>query len=198
MRAKYQTVRNSHGLSKTPEYRIWAGIKQRCLNPRRKEYARYGEAGISMCQHWVESFEEFYNHIGPRPSGTHSVDRIDNTVGYEPGNVRWATPEEQAQNSSIARPITLNGRTMTVSEWSRELGIGFTTIIARLNRNYPIEDVLSQGRIFSANEPRSLTHNGETKLLVDWAREIGITDRALKKRLKRGIPLERALQNPMP
>lgn len=198
MRAKYQATSHAHGLSKTPEYRIWAGIKQRCFNPRRKEYERYGKAGITMHQPWVENFEEFYDHLGPRPSKTHSVDRIDNSLGYEPGNVRWATPEEQAQNSSIARPITLNGRTMTASEWSRELGVGFTTIIARLNRNYSAEDVLSRGRISSSNEPRLLTFNGETKRLVDWAREIGITDRALKKRLRRGVPLERALKNPMP
>lgn len=130
MRAKYQATSHAHGLSKTPEYRIWAGIKQRCFNPKRKEYERYGKAGITMHQPWVENFEEFYDHLGPRPSKTHSVDRIDNSLGYEPGNVRWATPEEQAQNSSIARPITLNGRTMTASEWSRELGVGFTTIIA--------------------------------------------------------------------
>lgn len=198
MRAKYQATSHAHGLSKTPEYRIWAGIKQRCFNPKRKEYERYGKAGITMHQPWVENFEEFYDHLGPRPSKTHSVDRIDNSLGYEPGNVRWATPEEQAQNSSIARPITLNGRTMTASEWSRELGVGFTTIIARLNRNYSAEDVLSRGRISSSNEPRLLTFNGETKRLVDWAREIGITDRALKKRLRRGVPLERALKNPMP
>lgn len=198
MRAKYQATSHAHGLSKTPEYRIWAGIKQRCFNPRRKEYERYGKAGITMHQPWVENFEEFYDHLGPRPSKTHSVDRIDNSLGYEPGNVRWATPEEQAQNSSIARPITLNGRTMTASEWSRELGVGFTTIIARLNRNYSAEDVLSRGRISSSNDARLLTFNGETKRLVDWAREIGITDRALKKRLRRGVPLDRALKNPMP
>lgn len=192
-------MREKHGLSKTPEYRIWAGICQRCNNSKRNEFNRYGGSGITLCAEWRESFSAFYQALGPRPSPRHSVDRIDNSKGYEPRNVRWATPEQQAQNSSIARPVTYRGRTMTVSEWARETGIGFTTLIARLNRGIPLDDVFSAERLVGKGQPpRMLEYGGQRLSVGEWARKIGVEKRTLKKRLSAGIPIERALQNPMP
>lgn len=188
-----------HGLSRRPEYAIWNGIRQRCFNPKRPEYARYGAKGITMYPGWVKDFQAFFSYLGERPSPTHSVDRIDGRQGYFPGNVRWATPEQQAQNSTIARPITYQGRTMTVSEWARETGIGFTTLIARLNRNFPLDAVFHHGPLPGLpNSPKILEYQGRKMPVAEWAKEIGITPKALKKRLLAGVPLERALQNPMP
>ncbi len=192
-------MRLVHGLSRTPEYRIWAGIKQRCCNPARHDFDRYGGAGIGLCKEWAESFSAFFDYVGPRPTPKHSIDRIDGSKGYEPGNVRWATPEKQAQNSSLARPITLHGRTLTASEWSRETGLVFTTIIARMNRGLSPEEILHSGKLVGlGSAPRSLTFEGKEQTLSEWAKEIGITKRTLKKRLNAGIPLHRALKNPMP
>ena len=79
-------------------YSIWQGMKTRCFNPRHPTYARYGARGITVHPDWINDFEAFAAHLGPRPSPEHSVDRIDSDGHYEPGNVRWATRLEQARN----------------------------------------------------------------------------------------------------
>jgi len=81
-----------------PEYSIWAGIKQRCFNPKGTAFHDYGGRGISVCDRWVESFENFYADMGPRPSPRHSVERQDVDGNYEPDNCFWATPDVQARN----------------------------------------------------------------------------------------------------
>jgi len=93
---------------KTEDYlRVtWRGIKRRTTNDKCKSYPRYGGRGIKMFPTWLESFKLFKKYIlanlGDRPEG-HSLDRIDNDKGYEPGNLRWATAEIQKQNNSQTR-----------------------------------------------------------------------------------------------
>lgn len=82
----------------TPEYRSWASMKNRCNNPKDKAYYRYGGRGITVCKEWSVSFEKFLKDVGIRPSNYHSLDRINNNGNYEPGNVRWATAKQQANN----------------------------------------------------------------------------------------------------
>lgn len=89
--------------SEMPEYRVWAGMRARCMNPNASGYARYGGRGIKVCDHWLEDFAHFYADMGPRPSGRHSIDRIDNDGDYEPGNCRWALPNVQAANRSPSK-----------------------------------------------------------------------------------------------
>jgi hypothetical protein len=83
---------------KTPEYLIWIAIKQRCFNPKCKDYRLYGGRGITICEEWKENFSKFLSDVGPRPCKGLSIDRIENNGNYEPGNVRWATAREQVMN----------------------------------------------------------------------------------------------------
>jgi hypothetical protein len=88
-----------HGKRSDPIYAIWCSMIRRCHEPKCKSYAYYGARGISVCPQWRNSFSAFYEYVGDRPSPKHSLDRIDNGKGYEPGNCRWATVYEQAQNT---------------------------------------------------------------------------------------------------
>jgi hypothetical protein len=133
----------THNMRQSNEYNIYCTMISRCHNPNNKCYYRYGGRGITVCQEWRDDFSAFYNHIGPRPSKKHSIDRIDNDLGYMPGNVRWATNIEQAYNKSSNTYYTFNGKIMTLTEWSKETGIKPSTIIQRLKRGWSIEKALS-------------------------------------------------------
>ncbi len=87
-----------HRSTDTPEYNTWRAMKQRCLNPKHKAYHRYGGRGIMIYEPWIRSFEVFLADVGQRPLGK-TLDRKNNNGNYEPGNVRWATAQEQAQNT---------------------------------------------------------------------------------------------------
>lgn len=128
--------------SMTVEYRCWLSMRSRCLNPRHKDWLRYGGVGITIASRW-DSFKLFLDDLGPRPSLAHSLDRIDGSRGYEPGNVRWATKKEQAQNSANAHFIEWDGKKMTVGDWARHLGMPASTLSARLQRGWPIERALA-------------------------------------------------------
>lgn len=92
-----------------PVYGIWLGIKTRCFNENHPTYQAYGAKGITMHPGWRWNFREFSRYLGPRPSRSHTVDRIDGTKGYEPGNVRWATRFEQSDNTTSNPVIDYKG-----------------------------------------------------------------------------------------
>jgi hypothetical protein len=118
-------------ISKTPEYEAYLGAKKRCNSPSSKDYPRYGERGIKFL---FDSFEEFINEIGYRPTERHSLDRIDNDKNYEAGNVRWATTKEQARNTSRNVLIEVDGDTKTAAEWINIYSIKGSTLYGRLAR----------------------------------------------------------------
>jgi hypothetical protein len=122
----------------SPEYAIWAAIKGRCLNPRLPGYKWYGARGITVCDRWRDSFESFYADMGAKPSPRHSIDRIDSNGPYEPGNCRWATRREQMNNTSSNHRLTYRGRTQTITEWAREVGLRPCTLHTRIARGWPV------------------------------------------------------------
>lgn len=119
----------SHGLSKTPEYKIWCGIVKRCTNPNAKSYSSY--CNLGMCDEW-KVFTNFLADMGQRPSPKHSIDRIDNTKGYTPENCRWATAKQQVRNRSVSFWITAYGKTMLAVDWQTVYGVPAKTIKKRI------------------------------------------------------------------
>ena len=89
---------HTRNYNKTKEYIAWTSMKDRCYNTNRHNYHRYGGRGIKVCERWLNSFEEFLEDVGKSPGDEYSIDRKDNDGNYEPGNVRWATVEEQSMS----------------------------------------------------------------------------------------------------
>lgn len=114
-------LNTKHGKSKSSEYKAWRAMTARCTIKSNASYANYGGRGIQVCERW-KSFENFYADMGDRPVGM-TIDRFpDKNGNYEPGNCRWATREQQDTNKRTNIYVTWNGKTMTYSQWAKELG----------------------------------------------------------------------------
>lgn len=157
MRASYN---KTHGLSGTPVYQVWRAMKNRCELKSVESYQNYGGRGIKVCDRW-QSFESFLTDMGPRPKGM-TVERNDTDGNYEPGNCRWATRAEQSVNKRNNVHLTANGKTQTMTEWARELGVNHTAIVYRLKQGWPVERAVT--------EPAPERPNGKlTDAQAQWA-----------------------------
>lgn len=101
---------------------------------RPRHAGRYISDGIVVSS-VLQTFEGFLAEVGPQPSPAHTIDRIDNARGYEPGNIRWATRKEQARNTRRNRRITFDGKSLTVAEWAERTGLAYNTLFYRLQRH---------------------------------------------------------------
>jgi len=132
--------RHGHSMSRKdidPEgygtYTIWQAMKRRCNNPTDRRYADYGGRGITVCEAWQDSYEQFLSDMGIRPTPQHQIDRIDNDGPYSPENCRWSTRMEQASNKRNNRLITAFGQSKTATQWARDTGIQRKTITRRID-----------------------------------------------------------------
>lgn len=143
-RAKILSGNNnrSHGLSKTPTYATWAGIKDRCRRKNSKNWEDYGGRGVRVCERW-DKFENFLQDMGERPPNK-SIDRIDNNRGYYPDNCRWATPTEQANNKTTTRWVEFEGNKISMAESSKVYNINYDALKHRLNKGWPIAKALKE------------------------------------------------------
>jgi hypothetical protein len=118
-------------------------MKARCYSPSSAAYYKYGARGIVVCERW-RIFETFLADMGKRPSPRHTLDRIDGTKGYEPGNCRWATPQQQQLNLKNNVRIEFDGKSLTAGQWSRIVGLDEKTITSRYRQlGWTAEDALT-------------------------------------------------------
>lgn len=133
----------SHGLSGTPEHGVWVRMHRRCYDPKSKDFANYGGRGITVCEQWRD-FTVFLCDLGSRPSPDHSIERIDNSIGYQPGNVKWATRHEQQRNKRTNVRLEFKGQSLVVADWAVKTGLPPTAIYKRIYRGWPVEKVLTE------------------------------------------------------
>lgn len=114
----------------------------RCYDARHRAHRYYSSRGIVVCDRWRNNFRAFLKDVGRRPSREHSLDRIDNSGNYEPGNVRWATWKQQQRNRSSNRLVTYRGRTMPLIEATELVGLPYRTVWSRLSHGWTLRDAL--------------------------------------------------------
>ena len=146
-----------HGGKDTPEFKVWTAMKNRCYNKNGQDYEKYGGRGIKPCEALRISFVAFFAYMGPRPGPEYSIDRHpDNNGGYTCGscddckangwksNCRWATVSQQACNRRNNRMISFQGKTMTLSEWARSLGMPRDVLDWRFKLGWSIERAFTE------------------------------------------------------
>jgi hypothetical protein len=133
--AKQRATTHGEGSKKkgvSPEYRAWGNMIQRCCNKKLPNFEYYGGRGILVAKIFRKSFEAFLLEIGKRPGPGYSVGRIENNLGYAPGNIRWETKAQQNRNTRRNVLITFQGKTQTLTDWSQELRMPYEALRKRL------------------------------------------------------------------
>jgi hypothetical protein len=125
-------TKTRHGKTGTQVYRAWRNMLNRCYNLRVKSYADYGAKGVTVCQAWRDSFDAFYRDMGEPPTSRHTIERLENARGYEPGNCAWATRKQQNRNQTKTRHVTFRGETRPLPEWAEILGVPRVSLWQRL------------------------------------------------------------------
>lgn len=142
-----QTERHTtHSKSQTRLYNIFCGMKKRCYNKASKFYPYYGGKGVTICDEWLNDFNCFFDWAMANGYDDElSIDRIDVDGNYEPLNCRWATRQEQSNNTTKNIYIVYKGTTQTLSQWSRETKIPMTTLNRRYKQKKDEEDLFYKG-----------------------------------------------------
>ena len=136
LRENVSIANSTHKLSRSPLYKIFYSMKQRCLNPNDKSYKYYGGKGVTIYQNWIDNFLEFNTWaIENGYSKGLSIDRINNDGDYEPKNCRWVTHLEQVNNQKSNIHVEYDGETMTLSQAARNSGISYWTLYSRVRNN---------------------------------------------------------------
>lgn len=135
-------LNRTHGKRKSKEYNSWRAMKERCYNSKNIVYYNYGAKGITVCDEWKGSFEQFYKDMGPRPINK-SLDRIDSLKCYSKENCRWASSEQQNRNRNNNINYEFNGITKTQTEWSIFLNGNHDMVRFRIASGWSVEDALT-------------------------------------------------------
>ena len=138
-----------HGYAGERLYKVWKGMKSRCYNPNHKSYPKYGGRGIGICEEWRTDYKAFRSWAyanGYQEDAEYqqcSLDRIDVDGNYEPSNCRWANADIQANNTRCVRKLTYYGKTKTITEWAKDVGIPRETLRARIDNGWDMGRALT-------------------------------------------------------
>ena len=135
----------THGQSRHELFSVWAGMMDRCYNTKSASYPNYGGRGITICKRW-RIFDNFLADMSPRPVGT-SIDRINNDKGYMPSNCRWATAQEQQQNTRRNHVLVVDGvEYRSAISACKAAGVSQATFYRRVSRGMTPQDALDNLR----------------------------------------------------
>lgn len=121
-------------ISQTPEYFCYRDLLKRCTNPEDKNFKNYGGRGIRVCRRWRQSFQNFLDDMGQKPSPNHSIERKDNGGNYEPDNCIWATAKIQSNNTRANRLIRAFGMNQKIQTWAKLTGLSANLIAQRIDK----------------------------------------------------------------
>jgi hypothetical protein len=125
------------------EYVVWQGMMARCRPSNASKFRHHAGRGITVCDRW-HSFESFILDMGQRPYPKATIERINNDIGYQPDNCRWASWTDQANNKQTSKRYTVNGVTGTRAELCRHFGMRYGAVKQRMNTlGWTIEAALS-------------------------------------------------------
>lgn len=149
-----------------PEYNTLRNAIRRTTDKTCAGFARYGARGVRVCERWVlgeggrSGFECFYLDVGPKPTAAHSLDRFPNGDGdYEPGNVRWATPKQQARNRADNMLIAIDDQVRSLAEWCEIRGLSYSRVHQRIGSGWRPEEALELiARKYGGQSGRSRQH----------------------------------------
>lgn len=168
------------------EYFIWKNMRARCKHDK-----HYLKNSISVCERW-NSYDNFMEDMGKRPSDKHSIDRINTLGDYEPSNCRWTTQDVQCKNrGTFNKVFTKDGKSMVLKDWARHFGINYTTLYNRIYRDgMDFENAISY-----VNNVYDL--NGSTYTLDELSIKYNIPKKNISDRLAKKWDLLRAVITPL-
>lgn len=176
----------------TPTYTTWCSMVARCTRPSSDRYKFYGARGITVCERWLSSYDNFILDMGERPAGR-TLERIDNSRGYEPGNCRWATAKEQQNNTRKNVLIDTPDGRMTIAQADGRFGLSAATLYARHAKGLPPGKVLAP---ITRKRNLCATINGKTKTLKQWAADTGVSYKTILRRFSAGLSGDAIIAKP--
>ena len=149
------STHTTHGDSNSRLYTIYGHMKSRCYDEGNDRYHRYGARGIKICEEWLSDYKKFKDwSIKNGYSKELTIDRIDNDGDYSPSNCRWTDRVTQSNNTSRNHFVTHQGRTLTIAEWSRVLGVGYDFVSKRIRKGKSIKEVVADIKLISKEEDK--------------------------------------------
>lgn len=172
-------------------YDAWLRMRNRCLNPKDKDWHNYGGRGVTICPQWLTSFQTFLKDVGPKPERSRLLwlGRLDLDGNYTPENVAWLRHQRQISHRRYCHRIPVGGQAMTIQEAGPVIGLPAMTLRRRLLvRRLDLSEAVQLGRMPYRRDSKFLTHDGQTLSVPEWAKKLGIRVRTLRERIQRGDP----------